>query len=141
MIRMAGVSALGLVLNACPFGAPEKPDGYARVTGHVQVRTGPNYAGRVWVECWSAGHPEPSFGNGVRVDAQANYSIDLEAPFLSRGRQGEAFQFVCRAQAGPAGAPFAIRYATVPFSERRTDRAETRIDLREGEMHGPPFTP
>jgi hypothetical protein len=134
MIRMAGLSALGLILNACPFGAPEQPDGYARVTGHVQVRTGPNYNGRVTVTCFRADYPEASFGNGARVDAQANYSIDLEAPYLSRRRQGGAFEFVCRAQAGPSGAPFASRQATVPFSEKRADRPETRIDLREGEM-------
>lgn len=141
MIRMAGLSALGLILNACPFGAPEKPDGYATMTGHVQVRTGPNYSGRVWVECFSAGHPEPSFGNGARVDAQGDYSIDLEAPYLSRRRQGDAFEFVCRAQAGPGSVPFAIRYATVPFSESRANRPSTRIDLREGEVQAPPFMP
>ncbi|HEX8319429.1 hypothetical protein [Longimicrobium sp.] len=134
MIRMAGLSALGLILNACPFGAPEEPDGYATVTGQVQVRTGPNYNGRVSVMCFSAGHPEPSFGNSARVDAQANYRVELEAPFLSRGGQGEAFQFVCKAQAGPGGGPFASRQATVPFSETRANRPETRIDLRQGEM-------
>jgi hypothetical protein len=142
MIRMAGFSALGLVLNACPFGAPEKPDGYATVTGHVQVRTGPNYAGRVSVMCFHADHPEPSFGNSARVDAQAKYSIVLEAPYLSRRRQGGAFEFVCRAQAGPGSGPFAVRYATVPFSESRASRPSTRIDLREGDVQGPPtFVP
>ncbi|HEY7766926.1 hypothetical protein [Longimicrobium sp.] len=134
MIRTAGLSALGLVLNACPFGAPEKPDGYATVTGHVQVLTGPNYAGRVWVQCFRADHSEPSFGNSARVDAQANYRIELEAPYGSFRRQVAALQFECKAQAGPAGGPFAIRQATVPFSETRANRPETRIDLRQGEM-------
>jgi hypothetical protein len=134
MIRMAGVSALGLILNACPFGAPEKPDGYARVTGHVQVRTGPNYTGRVWVQCWSADHPEPSFGTGTRVDAQANYRIELEAPYGSFRRQGAVYQFECRAYAGPGGAPFASRHATIPFSETRADRPTTTIDLLENQM-------
>ena len=141
MIRMAGVSALGLILNACPFGAPEPPDGYARVTGHVQVRTGPNYTGRVSVSCFSADHPEPSFGNSARVDAQARYSIDLEAPYGSLRRQSQPSSFVCRAQAGAGGGPFAVRYATVPFSEKRADRPTTSIDLLEGEMQGPPSTP
>jgi hypothetical protein len=134
MIRKAGVSALGLILNACPFGAPEKPDGYATVTGHVQVLTGPNYTGRVWVQCFSADHPEPSFGKGTRVDAQANYRIELEAPYGSFRRQGAAFQFECKAQAGPGSGPFASRQATIPFSETRANRPETRIDLRQGEM-------
>ena len=134
MIRMASLSALGLILNACPFGAPEKPGGYATVTGHVQVRTGPNYSGRVWVECWSADHPEPEFGRGARVDAQARYRIELEAPYGSFRRKGAAFQFECRAQAGSGGAPFASRQATVPFSESRAGRPEARIDLLEAEM-------
>ncbi|HEY0023158.1 MAG TPA: hypothetical protein VGB24_09610 [Longimicrobium sp.] len=134
MIRMAGVSALGLVLNACPFGSAEKPDGYATVTGHVQVRTGPNYTGRVWVQCFSAHDPEPWFGRGARVDAQANYRIELEAPYGSFRLEGAPFQVVCKAHAGPGGAPYAIRQATVPFSETRANRPQTRIDLREGEM-------
>jgi hypothetical protein len=142
MIRMAGLSALGLILNACPFGAPERPDGYATVAGHVQVRTGPDYTGRVRVACWSRDYPEPVFGNSTRVDAQANYSIVLEAPYLSRRRQGGAFEFVCRAQAGPGGEPIAARNATVPFGESRSKRPSTRIDLLEGQVESPPtFVP
>jgi hypothetical protein len=75
------------------------------------------------------------------VDAQGNHSLDLHAPYLSRRLQGGPFEFVCRAQAGPGGEPFAERYATVPFSESRANRPSTRIDLREGEMRAPPFTP
>lgn len=138
MIRMAGVSALGLILNACPFGAEPGPAGYARVTGQVVRSDGSPYQGRVHLLCWRPAYETESFFGDDGVDAQGRYEVILRAPPYSQGMAGEPFEFLCRAQSGPRGGPFAVRYVTVPFSRTRAEAPTTRIDLREGEMQPPP---
>lgn len=138
MIRMAGAAALGLILNTCPFAADEKPDGYARVTGQVVRSDGSPYAGRIHLLCWRPPDETPSFFRDGDLDERGRYNLLLESPLGSRPMAGEAFEFLCRAQSGPRGAAFAVRYVTVPFAPTRADVPTTRIDLREGEMEPPP---
>jgi hypothetical protein len=138
MIRMAGTAALGLILNACPFGAGEEPDGYARVTGQVLLRDGSPYPGRIHILCWEPPHESLSFFRDGDLDERGQYFVLVEAPAYSQPPQGEPFEFLCRAQSGPRGAPFAARYMTVPFGRTRVEAPTTRIDLREGEMEPPP---
>lgn len=139
MIRMTGLAALGLILNACPFGTSEKPDGFARVTGQVTMRDGSTYSGRVHVLCEE---PPPqnqfTFSGADGADPGGSYAILISAPYLSRYAQGEVFQFLCRAQAGTQSGPFAVRYVIVPFSRERATAPTTRIDLVEGEMEPHP---
>jgi hypothetical protein len=138
MIRMAGVAALGLILNTCPFTPAEEPDGYARVTGQVVRSDGSPYAGRIHLLCWEPPVESLSFFRDGDVDERGQYFVLVEAPAYSRPPQGEPFEFLCRAQSGPRGGPFAARYLTVPFARTRIDAPTTRIDLREGEMETPP---
>ena len=138
MIRMAGAAALGLMMNACPFGVSERPDGYARVVGQVVMNDGSAYVGRVSFLCSTTWQPQSSLFGDDRADPRGSYAVLLEAPFASRPMQGEPFEFLCRVMAGPRGGPFAIRYVTVPFSPDRRTAQTVRIDLREGEMEPEP---
>jgi hypothetical protein len=138
MIRTASVAALGLILNTCPFTPAEEPDGYARVTGQVLRSDGSPYPGRIHLLCWSPPDESPLFFREGDLDERGRYNLLLESPLGSRPMQAEPFEFLCRAQSGPRGAAFAVRYVTVPFARTRADAPTTRIDLREGEMEPPP---
>ncbi|HEX2080933.1 MAG TPA: hypothetical protein VHG08_24735 [Longimicrobium sp.] len=138
MIRIAGISALGLALNTCPFASErEAPDGYAHVTGSVVMQDGSPFSGQGHALCWRAPHPEPSFNRHVRVE-DGTYATVLEAPLGSRPQPGEPFEFLCRVQAMNNRALVARRYVSVPFSRDHSDFPSTRIDLRAGEIEPEP---
>jgi hypothetical protein len=148
MIRKAGLAALGLILNTCPFTPPEPPAGYAAVTGRVLSADGTAYSGQVGISCSEPDRPSPSFGtlNLRRTDSDGDYSAILEASTYSWNPRQGAFEFLCTVRAipmEPRGAePVAVRYVTIPFAEKRADRPNTRVDLRVGvfethpERHG-----
>lgn len=144
MIRKVGLTALGLILNTCPFTPREPPAGYAAVTGRVLTADGTAYSGKVGLSCGEPHDPSPSFGtlNLRRTDSDGDYSAILEAPpYTNYGQEG-TFEFLCAVRVHPTeplGArPVAVRYVTIPFAEHRGDRPNTRVDLRVGEFEPDP---
>jgi hypothetical protein len=127
--------ALGLVLNACPFGS-EPVAGYARIEGTVRMADGSAYRGSVFVFCGEG-------GQDTGTNAHGRYAVEYTVRSITAGErlpgatEGE-FRQICRVSAPGNRPPFARRYETVTFTRARGDRVTTEIDLVEGEVETEP---
>lgn len=132
--------ALGLALNACPFGTEEDVHGaYAVIEGTVKMRDGTPAAAAVFVACGHDAVAEyPNRRYRTATDAQGRYQVEVEGmPYGSPPVEG-AFTTPCRVTA-PGLPPLASSRATVRFHFDRNLAETTRVDLVEGEIDTAPW--
>jgi hypothetical protein len=139
LMKIAPV-ALGLALNACPFGTEEDVHGaYAVIEGTVTMRDGTPAAAAVLVACGQKALAEyPDRRDRTTTDGQGRYHIVVEGmPYDSPPANG-AFTSPCRVTA-PGLPPLASSRATVRFHFDRSLAETTRVDLVEGELDTAPW--